>query len=69
MPTKPSGSTKVSTGRSLSFEEFVEVAVAAAARATEKAKLPGGHYPIWVGIIIRPPDLNPQLFGGQTKST
>lgn len=43
----------------LSFEDFIEAATAAALRATERAAKNDPRYkppPIWVGIIIRPPD-------------
>lgn len=43
----------------LSFEEFIEAATAAAVRASAKAAQNDPkyqHWPIWVGIIIRPPD-------------
>jgi len=43
----------------LSLEEFVEVATAAAIRASAAAakKDPRyGKWPIWIGIVIRPPD-------------
>jgi len=49
----------------LSFEEFVEAATAAAVRASARAAVENpqyGHWPIWVGIIIRPPD-NIQTIG------
>jgi hypothetical protein len=67
--TKASAPSSVSASRGLSFEEFVQVSVSAAARAIENAKLPGGPHPIWIGIIIRPPDFNPQIIGqgGQAK--
>jgi len=49
--------------RGISFDEFVQTAVRAAAQATKT--LPGGPHPIWIGIIIRPPDLeNPQVIAG-----
>jgi hypothetical protein len=43
----------------LSFEEFIEAATAAAVRASARAGQTDPkyhHWPIWVGIIIRPPD-------------
>jgi hypothetical protein len=43
----------------LSFEEFVEAATGAAMRASSRAAQNDPkyqHWPIWVGIIIRPPD-------------
>ena len=49
----------------LSFEEFLETATAAAARASARAAQENpkfGHWPIWIGIIIRPPD-NIQTIG------
>ena len=52
--------------RRISFDEFVQTAVRAAAQATKT--LPGGPHPIWIGIIIRPPDLeNPQVVAGGTN--
>ena len=52
--------------RGISFDEFVQTAVRAAAQATKT--LPGGPHPIWIGIIIRPPDLeNPQVVAGGTN--
>ena len=52
--------------RGISFDEFVQTAVRAAAQATKT--LPGGPHPIWIGIIIRPPDLeNPQMVAGGTN--
>ncbi len=43
----------------LSFEEFIEAATAAGLRASAQAARNDPnyqHWPIWVGIIIRPPD-------------
>ena len=43
----------------LSFEDFLEAATAAAVRASAKAAKQDpkyGNWPIWIGIIIRPPD-------------
>jgi hypothetical protein len=43
----------------LSFEAFIEAATAAAVRASAQAAQNDPtyrHWPIWVGIIIRPPD-------------
>ena len=52
--------------RGLSFDEFVQMAVKTAAQATKT--LPGGPHPIWIGIIIRPPDLqNPTVIAGGTN--
>ena len=48
--------------RGISFDEFVQTAVRAAAQATKT--LPGGPHPIWIGIIIRPDFNNPQVIGG-----
>lgn len=61
MATTKAGTGEVSPTRSLSFDDFVQVAVRAATAATKD--LPG-HHPIWIGIIIRPPDINPQIVGG-----
>ena len=50
---------KDSPRSALSFEEFIEAATAAAVRATARAAQNDPkyqHWPIWVGIIIRPPD-------------
>ena len=49
----------------ISFEEFVEAATAAGVRASVRASAetgltkPGGNirpWPIWIGLIIRPPE-------------
>lgn len=53
----------------LSFEEFLEAATAAAVRASARATRENpqyGHWPIWVGIIIRPPD-NIQTIGNPSR--
>ena len=49
----------------LSFEDFIETATAAAIRATSRDER-YHHWPIWVGIIIRPPD-NIQTIGNPSK--
>ena len=51
--------------RAISFDEFVQTAVKAAAQATKA--LPGGPHPIWIGIIIRPPDIA-QIIGHDDAS-
>ena len=64
MATTPKGSapSSVSSSKGLSFDEFVQMSVSAAAQATKS--LPGGPHPIWIGLIIRPDFNNPQVIGG-----
>jgi hypothetical protein len=58
--------TATPSTRGLSFDEFVAIAVKSATAATKS--LPGGPHPIWIGIIIRPPDLeNPAVIAGGTN--
>ena len=66
MATRPTTGTTASagTGRQISFDEFVDVALGAAIKAAErhggtKGKLP---WPIWIGIIAGPIDKG--TFGG-----
>jgi hypothetical protein len=70
MATSTSGTSAAkATTASLSFDDFVDAALGAAIRATQK-NLPGvkpGHlpYPIWVGIIAGPIDAGRFGGGGQ----
>ena len=54
----------------LSFEDFIETATAAALRASARAAQNDPnyrHWPIWVGLIIRPPDNIVEKIGNPTK--
>jgi hypothetical protein len=56
--------TTPSPTRGLSFDEFVQIAVKSATAATKTL----GPHPIWIGIIIRPPELeNPEVIAGGTN--